>query len=66
MVDVVANHFAWAGNHTTIDYGQFHPFNSPEYFHPFRLLSDDLHNRTCDVDVSWRLGNIYIHAWHLP
>lgn len=52
MLDVVTNHFAWAGNYTTIDYGQFHPFNRQDYFHPFRLLKDDPDNETCVVDVS--------------
>lgn len=52
MLDVVTNHFAWAGNYTTIDYSQFHPFNRQDYFHPFRLLKDDPDNETCVIDVS--------------
>lgn len=52
MVDVVVNDLAWAGNYTSIDYSQFNPFNSPEYFHPFRLLSDDFNNSTCVTEVS--------------
>ncbi|TQB73364.1 hypothetical protein MPDQ_005949 [Monascus purpureus] len=52
MVDVVVNDLAWAGNYTSIDYSQFNPFNSPEYFHPFRLLSDDFNNSTC-VTECW-------------
>ncbi|KAL1982275.1 hypothetical protein VTN96DRAFT_1584 [Rasamsonia emersonii] len=50
MLDVVTNHFAWAGNYTTIDYSQFHPFNRQDYFHPFRLLKDDPDNETCVID----------------
>lgn len=33
MVDVVANHFAWAGTVASIDYSTFIPFNSSDYFH---------------------------------
>jgi alpha-amylase len=40
MLDVVVNHFAWAGNGTTVDYSQFNPFNKEEYFHPYVLLAD--------------------------
>lgn len=51
MVDVVVNNFAWAGNHTSIDYRQFNPFGSPDYFHPYRSLSEDPGNETCVQDV---------------
>ncbi|KKA19189.1 Alpha-amylase [Rasamsonia emersonii CBS 393.64] len=50
MLDVVVNDMAWAGNASTVDYSQFNPFNSEEYFHPYRLLSDDPLNETCVID----------------
>jgi alpha-amylase len=53
VLDVVVNHFAWAGNGTTVDYSTFNPFNSEDYFHPFKLLSkDDLGNTTA-AQVNW-------------
>jgi alpha-amylase len=52
MLDVVVNHFAWAGNGTTVDYSKFNPFNSEEYFHPYVLLADsDSSNKTIAEDV---------------
>jgi alpha-amylase len=41
MVDVVVNHFAWAGNGTEVDYSTFVPFDDEKYFHEFKLLTDD-------------------------
>lgn len=51
MVDVVANHFAFDGSSTTIDYEKYRPFNSSEYFHPFCQISnyDDQEN----VEECW-------------
>jgi alpha-amylase len=54
MLDVVVNDMAWAGNGTTVDYSQFNPFNSEDYFHPYSLLSHDPSNETCVVDVRIR------------
>lgn len=41
MIDLVVNHFAWAGNGTEVDYSTFEPFNNEQYFHPFKLLTED-------------------------
>lgn len=49
MVDVVVNHFAWAGNGTEVDYSTFVPFNDERYFHPFKLLTED---NSGDVEAS--------------
>lgn len=35
MVDVVANHYAWAGTSGSVDYPRLIPFNEPKYFHPY-------------------------------
>ncbi|KAL1953163.1 hypothetical protein VTO42DRAFT_3543 [Malbranchea cinnamomea] len=34
MVDVVINHNGWPGDAASIDYSQFNPFNSSDYYHP--------------------------------
>jgi hypothetical protein len=41
MVDIVVNHFAWAGDGDSVDYSTFDPFNDEKYFHEFKLLSND-------------------------
>lgn len=33
MVDVVANHNGWTGDSKSVDYSQYNPFNSEEYYH---------------------------------
>jgi alpha-amylase len=57
MLDVVVNHFAWAGEGTTVDYSTFNPFNSKDYFHPYRLLSQDDPNNATAVQMDWYSGN---------
>lgn len=52
MMDIVVGDMAWAGNASTIDYSTFNPFNDRKYFHDYKLLSDDLSNATCVLDVS--------------
>lgn len=51
MLDVVVNDVAWAGAGTSVDYTKFNPFNNEEYFHQYRLLSDDVNNNTCVEEV---------------
>lgn len=42
MVDVVLNHNGWPGEASTVDYSQFNPFNSAEYYHePCEINYDD-------------------------
>jgi alpha-amylase len=53
MLDVVVNHFAWAGDGTTVDYSTFNPFNSKDYFHPFKLLAKDDPGNLTAVQVDW-------------
>ncbi|RAL13909.1 alpha-amylase [Aspergillus homomorphus CBS 101889] len=50
MLDVVVGDMAWAGNSSTVDYSKFNPFNDRKYFHDFKLLSSDPHNKTCVLD----------------
>lgn len=33
MLDIVVNHFGYAGAPDTIDYSDFNPFNEESYFH---------------------------------
>lgn len=40
MVDVAPNHFAWSGTAASVDYSEFVPFNSADYFHSFCFISD--------------------------
>ena len=56
MLDVVVNDVAWAGAGTSVDYTKFNPFNNEEYFHQYRLLSDDVNNNTCVEEV--RISNV--------
>src|SRR5438046_10461384 len=53
MLDVVVNHFAWAGSGTTVDYGTFNPFKREDYFHPFNLLSTDDYSNPTAVQEKW-------------
>ncbi|PYI19629.1 alpha-amylase [Aspergillus violaceofuscus CBS 115571] len=57
MLDVVVGDMAWAGNHTTVDYSTFNPFNDRKYFHDYKLLSSDPHNDTCVLDC-WMGDNV--------
>ena len=39
MVDVVINHFGWAGHEQTVNYSQLYPFDDEKYFHPYCSLT---------------------------
>ncbi len=39
MIDVCVNHFAWAGDPSSVQYNQFTPFNDSSYFHPYCELN---------------------------
>ena len=39
MVDVVVNHFGWAGNEQSVDYSQLYPFDDEDYYHSFCKLT---------------------------
>jgi len=47
MVDVVANHFGYAGTASNINYGLMNPFNNKNYFHS-----------TCFIDTSTDQNNV--------
>ncbi|MCJ1313256.1 hypothetical protein MMC25_006933 [Agyrium rufum] len=54
MFDVVANHFAWTGNHDTVDYSTFNPLNKKADFHPYcPLTNDDYNTNETAVEVCW-------------
>jgi alpha-amylase len=52
MLDIVVGDMAWAGKASTVDYSTFKPFNDQKYFHDYKLLSEDMTNDTCVLDVS--------------
>ncbi|KAL8720074.1 MAG: hypothetical protein Q9225_003009 [Loekoesia sp. 1 TL-2023] len=54
MIDVVVNHYGWAGKSTTVDYQKFLPFNDAKYFHPYCPITqgDYLSNQTAVEKVS--------------
>ena len=47
MVDVVVNHFGWAGEGTSVDYRYLNPFNEEKYFHSY-----------CEVTSTTNMTNI--------
>lgn len=52
MIDVVINNIASAGDGAKADYATFAlPFNSKEYFHPFKLIKD--YSDQLDVQNGW-------------
>lgn len=53
MVDVVVNHFGWAGNGNTVDYDKMYPFDNRKYYHPYYLITnqDYLSNQTAIEQV---------------
>ena len=48
MVDVVANHYGFAGPGNAVDYSQLHPFNRQDAFHPFCFITN--YNNQSDVE----------------
>ena len=51
MVDVVVNHFGWAGAGTSVDYTHLNPFNEEKYFHSYCEVSSTT-NMT-NIDDCW-------------
>ncbi|KAL8843695.1 MAG: hypothetical protein Q9176_001903 [Flavoplaca citrina] len=54
MVDVVVNHFGWAGNGRTVNYAKMYPFDNRKYYHPYCVITnqDYLSNQTA-VEQCW-------------
>ncbi|KAL8773540.1 MAG: hypothetical protein Q9209_001645 [Squamulea sp. 1 TL-2023] len=48
MIDVVVNHYGWAGSGSTVEYRKMYPFTDRDYFHPYRKITsqDYLSNQT--------------------
>ncbi|KAL3417883.1 alpha amylase [Phlyctema vagabunda] len=46
MVDVVVNHMAIAGPGEKANFSGLSPFNKAEYYHPYCVITDYLHNKT--------------------
>jgi alpha-amylase len=40
MVDVVVNHFAYAGSANLTNYSRFNPFNDASFYHPYCDITD--------------------------
>ena len=40
MLDVVINHFGWAGAENTVNYAEFNPFNQQSFFHSYCPITD--------------------------
>lgn len=51
MVDVVANHFGYAGNGAGLNPSSFSPFNNVQYFHRYCEISN--YNNQTDVEDCW-------------
>jgi len=47
MVDVVVNHFAWAGDETTIQYNRLIPFNNESYYHSYCPITTSSSQTDC-------------------
>ena len=56
MVDIVVNHFGYAGSDSSIDYSVLSPFNSESAFHSYCTITafDYLSNQTGVEDVRGR------------
>ncbi|KAK9235373.1 glycoside hydrolase superfamily [Lipomyces kononenkoae] len=51
MVDIVVNHFAFSGNHADVNYSEYFPYSSQDYFHSFCWISD--YSNQSNVEVCW-------------
>jgi alpha-amylase len=54
MVDIVVNHFGWAGDPANVEYDKFTPFNSESYYHPYCDVSAPGANITT-VSMRWTM-----------
>lgn len=54
IIDVVVNHYGWAGDSSTVNYSEFVPFNDGKYFHLYCPITQDdyLSNQTAVEKVS--------------
>lgn len=50
MVDVVANHVAFNGPPSAVDYSQYSPFNDKKYYHPYCAID---YSNTTSVQNCW-------------
>nr|AAC49622.1 alpha-amylase [Lipomyces spencermartinsiae]prf//2203288A alpha amylase [Lipomyces kononenkoae] len=51
MVDIVVNHFAFSGNHADVDYSEYFPYSSQDYFHSFCWITD--YSNQTNVEECW-------------
>ncbi|KAI4282888.1 MAG: hypothetical protein L6R38_002609 [Xanthoria sp. 2 TBL-2021] len=54
MVDVVVNHFGWAGNDSNLDYSKMYPFDDRKHYHPYcNITSQDYLSNQTAVEQCW-------------
>ncbi|KAL8998802.1 MAG: hypothetical protein Q9169_002252 [Polycauliona sp. 2 TL-2023] len=54
MVDVVVNHFGWAGNGDSFDYSKMYPFNDLDCYHPYcKVTNQDYPSNQTAVELCW-------------
>ncbi|KAI4238033.1 MAG: hypothetical protein LQ349_001415, partial [Xanthoria aureola] len=54
MVDVVVNHFGWAGNGGTLDSSKMYPFGDRTYYHPYcEITNQDYRSDQTAVEQCW-------------
>nr|AAN75021.1 alpha-amylase precursor [Lipomyces starkeyi] len=51
MVDIVVNHFAFSGSHADVDYSEYFPYSSQDYFHSFCWITD--YSNQTNVEQCW-------------
>ena len=51
MLDIVVNHFGFAGTNEEVDYSIFNPFNHEKYFHDYCTISDP--DNQSNVEYCW-------------
>ena len=47
MVDIVVNHFAWAGNHSSVQYDRLIPFSNSSYYHTYCAVTPTSSQTDC-------------------
>ncbi|KAL8786566.1 MAG: hypothetical protein Q9213_002703 [Squamulea squamosa] len=54
MIDIVVNHYGWAGNGSTVEYRKMYPFTDRDYFHRYcKITSQDYLSNQTAVEQCW-------------
>jgi len=64
MLDVVANHYGWAGNSSAVDYSRLIPFNDAKYFHSYCPITSEDYSSSQSVieQVSTPSGHYIVRS----